>query len=174
MALPAHIPDEIYFPPPPSHAASPDSDIYNILFIPGNPGCVAYYQTFLAALHHQLNNSSSSARAAVYGRSLRGFEIHPSSNHSPLASRFKQGPWGLQAEIDFSEALLQTYVTKLAKPASSGSKQKPKLILVGHSLGSYIILELLRRRNERLKKARQRGEWCRDAEVDLELSLIHI
>lgn len=172
MASPTHIPDEIYFPPPSSSTLAPDSDIYHILFIPGNPGCIAYYQTFLATLHQQLNDESSSAQAAVYGRSLRGFEIHASSNHSPLASRFKQGPWGLQAEIDFSEVLLQTYITKLAKVTTSNSKRKPKLILIGHSLGTYIILELLRRRNERLRKARQRGEWCRDAEVEIEAAVL--
>jgi len=149
-----------------------DSDVYHIFFIPGNPGCVAYYQTFLATLHQLLNSPSFSARVAVYGRSLRGFELHASSNHSPLASRFREGPWGLQAEIEFSEALLQTYVTKLAKSTTTNPKQKPKLILIGHSLGTYIILELLRRRNERLRKARSKGEWCRDAEVEIEAAVL--
>jgi len=172
MASPAHIPDEIYFPPPSSSTSAPDSDIYHILFVPGNPGCIAYYQTFLATLHQQVNDPTSSSRSAVYGRSLRGFEIHASSSHSPVASHFKKGPWGLQAEIDFTEVLLHTYVTKLAKASTSNSKQKPKLILIGHSLGTYIILELLRRRNERLRKARQKGEWSRDAEVAIEAAVL--
>lgn len=66
---------------------------------------------------------------------------------------------------------MQSYISRLAsKPVtatSSKQKQKVKLILIGHSLGTYIILELLRRRNERVRTARQRGEWCRDAEADI-------
>jgi pimeloyl-ACP methyl ester carboxylesterase len=163
-----HIPDEFYIPAPPSHATSSSTETlpHHIIFIPGNPGCIAYYQTFLATLHDTLNAASSSptARYAVYGRSLRGFELNDASNHSSLSTRFKQGPWGLQAEIAFVEALIQTYVTKLARP--SPDVTKPKLILVGHSLGTFVIMEVLRRRNVRAKLLRK-GEWSADAQFEI-------
>jgi len=169
MSPAQHVPDEFYIPAPPPHQSSSSAETqpHHIIFVPGNPGCIAYYQTFLATLHQTLNGSHSApcARYAVYGRSLRGFELNDASNHSSLTTRFKHGPWGLQAEIAFVEALIQTYVTKLARPSSDG-KTKPKLILVGHSLGTFIIMEVLRRRVERARTLR-RGEWSADAQFEI-------
>jgi len=172
MAPSLHIPDEFYIPAPPEqpNSSAAATQPHHIIFIPGNPGCIAYYQTFLATLHQTLNTVPSTtptaapARYAVYGRSLRGFELNDASNHSSLSTRFKHGPWGLQAEIAFVETLLQTYVTKLARLSSDGTK--PKLIIVGHSLGTFIIMEVLRRRNERFRTLRK-GEWSADAQFEI-------
>lgn len=95
------------------------------------------------------------------------------------------GPWGLQSQIEFAEAIVQSYVSKLARPSSSsspqshhstkageGKQQKPKIILIAHSLGTFLTLELLRRRNARLLQAQQRREWCHDSTFDISAAIL--
>jgi len=104
---------------------------YHIYFIPGNPGLVSYYTTFLTILHRSLNspNFSSLARVTIHGESLAGFEL----DSQPRT----RAPLSLQSQISHVQSRIAAY---------SAQHAHPRLILIGHSVGAYIALEVLRRR----------------------------
>jgi pimeloyl-ACP methyl ester carboxylesterase len=123
---------------------APSAKHYLILFIAGNPGFIAYYTTFLATLNHLLspslpNGDSPSPAFHIFGQSLPGFEDEDDTigGHS--------GPYGLQEVIDYNFDLL------VAQRISTGDRKRESfdgIILIGHSVGSYILLELLRKIRE--------------------------
>jgi pimeloyl-ACP methyl ester carboxylesterase len=122
----------------------PSAKHYLVFFITGNPGLIAYYNTFLATLYHLLSSVSpvhdtSSSAFHVYGQSLPGFEDDDIST-GPLTER--STPYGLQEEIDLTFDLLK------CQKITGGDKKGESfdgIILIGHSVGTYILLELLRK-----------------------------
>jgi len=107
---------------------------YLIFFITGNPGLIGYYTTFCSTLNQLLStpNKSYSANFTIYGQSLPGFEDEP---------QLQDGPYGLKQVITI------TYDALVKQRISSGSREgKPfdGVVLIGHSVGSYIALEILR------------------------------
>ncbi|SCV70678.1 BQ2448_3440 [Microbotryum intermedium] len=116
-----------------STASTPPSTI--LLFIPGNPGLVHYYTSFLSTLHRNLDQSKS----VVYAL---GHLDH--SNHAK--ARFtSRGVPGLREQIAhkvaFIDELASTY------PQIGVEKgAKTKLVLVAHSIGSYISCECIKAR----------------------------
>jgi len=136
----SEIKDVIHLPAPPdSHI---QNTVYHIYFIPGNPGLISYYTAFLTLLHNNLNSPSfsslpkASASIAIYSESLGGFELsNTSSSREPLS---------LRSQIAYVQARLSSYCT--AHSPTSSSQTTPKVILIGHSVGAYIALEVLRRR----------------------------
>ncbi|KAI9721574.1 MAG: hypothetical protein M1812_002336 [Candelaria pacifica] len=122
---------QIYLPSP-LPASTPSSD-YLIWFITGNPGLISYYTTFLNSLSAHLSKSHSTARFHIFGSSLDGFEA------SSLASN-KDKCYSLQDVISLTGHRIQGYVRVQNK-----SEDPMKVILVGHSVGAYIALELIRK-----------------------------
>lgn len=122
----------------------PSAKHYLVFFIPGNPGFIAYYTTFLATLNHLLattlpNGDSPNPAFHIFGQSLPGFEDDDDTveGHS--------GPYGLQEVIEHTFDLL------LAQKISTADRKGESfdgIILIGHSVGSYILLELLRKIRE--------------------------
>jgi hypothetical protein len=107
-----------------------------IYFITGNPGLIAYYNTFLTTLHKLLLETfkASSDVLHIHGQSLAGFEDN--SSHSRLH------PYSLEEQITYSLLALT------AQSVPSGPlKGKPytSIILIGHSVGSYMLLEIIQR-----------------------------
>lgn len=147
--LQAHIsPDSIYCPP--KRLSSDHEDDYHIFFIPGNPGLIAYYHTFLANLSNLLDEDQEVPNCVhIYGRSLRGFECNGDKETD-------NAPYGLQQQIDYVETTLENYVraqnsTRKSWQAIDTLSPGPlKVILMGHSVGGYILLELLRRHRRKL------------------------
>jgi pimeloyl-ACP methyl ester carboxylesterase len=121
----------------------PSAKHYLVFFVTGNPGLIAYYRTFLATLDHLLspvssNDDSSSPAFHIFGQSLPGFEDDDGISSGPATER--STPYGLQEEIDLTFDLLK------AQKISSGNRKGQSFdgtILIGHSVGSYILLELL-------------------------------
>jgi hypothetical protein len=116
---------------------------YLIFFITGNPGLIGYYQTFFKTLYVLLSSESykphrSQSVFHIFGQSLAGFDDEDSSKD--LKNR-RSGPFGLQEQIEFSFEALK------AQRISTGGRKGDGfdgIILVGHSVGTYILLELLR------------------------------
>lgn len=125
-------PDKICYLPP---LGTDDEDCqqYLVFFIAGNPGLVSFYEPFLRRLH-ALRRSSPSSAFHICGHSYRGFEVDPSVKHS-------DGPFDLQAQIRYQEAQLYRHV----KNHSTTVTRSPKVILIGHSVGAYVLLEIIRR-----------------------------
>ncbi|KAI1204570.1 uncharacterized protein F4807DRAFT_465481 [Annulohypoxylon truncatum] len=118
-----------------------ESQIRNILifFIPGNPGLVDYYEPFLSALRGLLDETASlqHARFQIYGQDLAGFR---DDDHEPFTQQRK--PHDLEYQIQHTlTALSQLRV-------ESGSRKGfpyDEVLLVGHSVGAYMTLELFHR-----------------------------
>jgi len=117
---------------------------YLIYFITGNPGLISYYQPFLSRLHDLLETSSAteSARFHICGHSFRGMEMTETGGHDkPPAS-----PLSLEQQIHWQDDLLYRHVNSHRERTGNN----PKVILMGHSVGSYILLELIRRHRDRI------------------------
>lgn len=113
----------------------PSVSYHLIYFITGNPGLIAYYDTFLGTLHELLSASKdkSSNHFHIHGKSLAGFEEEVTNRSSP---------YSLEDQITTSLTSLQ------AQRIPSGPHQgQPyaSVVLIGHSVGSYILLELIQR-----------------------------
>lgn len=115
---------------------------YIIYFITGNPGLIEYYRSFLTHLYGLLTRDSASNRDVefqVYGRSLSGFEMK--SHEINTMKWHKIPPYGLQDQIRHAEDEL----TDLVEDVSDDGHRDVRVIVMGHSVGSYIALEIIRR-----------------------------
>lgn len=128
----------------PSGDSSEDDQDYLIFHIPGNPGLIPYYQPFLSKLHNLLVSSSStaSARFHICGHSLKGFEF--TNNGQP-----PQSPLSLNDQIEYQEDLLYSHVNSHRQRTGN----TPKVILMGHSVGAYILLELIRHHGKKIDES---------------------
>jgi pimeloyl-ACP methyl ester carboxylesterase len=115
------------------------SDQYMVYMIPGNPCIMTYYRLFLSTLSKLLDEALAPREltAHVGGYTLPGF-------------RLKRGilddmklPTSLACQVRNVEAQIRVAIReKVECDARSG---RPKVILVAHSIGTYITHEILRR-----------------------------
>ncbi|KAI9762635.1 MAG: hypothetical protein M4579_000253 [Chaenotheca gracillima] len=141
---------------------------YILFFIPGNPGLISYYAPFLDSLSLLLSTSQNdNADAALLGN-LETFEISGTSlaafesGSTPALSSQSRPPYGLEQQIEMVERRLNDVVNEVdsTNGRSSSSEQGPpskpaKVILMGHSVGAFISLEVLRRHQEAARAARR-------------------
>jgi pimeloyl-ACP methyl ester carboxylesterase len=133
-----------------------------VFFISGNPGLVSYYHDFLSLVSEKLASSSSpgkdgSSGFRIYGANLGGFEINEKEKANAHSARL----YNVEEQIDFvekklhilineseskSESEMNRRVTRSRAAAEQSPKQK--VILIGHSVGTYIAMEILRRHRE--------------------------
>ena len=132
---------------PPSGDARPGVQDYLIFLIGGNPGLISYYEPFLKTLHALLCSSpeSESARFYVYGNSLAGFD-----NQFLANGQESPDPLGLKDQIWNTENLIYNEIG-LYRKASVPEDSVPKVILIGHSVGAYILLEIIRQHRQRIE-----------------------
>lgn len=122
------------------HVSSQKQHVKVIFFIPGNPGLIAYYRRFLELLAAELcpRSASGSKQYVVYGASLFGFELsHDTAQGQSLRAEARTAPFSLQEQIDLTYHRLQVFVRDLGY-------EEVDVTLVGHSVGAYIALEVLR------------------------------
>jgi pimeloyl-ACP methyl ester carboxylesterase len=115
---------------------------YLIYFVTGNPGLIEYYRTFLTHLYGVLNRGQASNRDVefqVYGRSMSGFEMNISDIQT--MKHHKYPPYGLQDQIRHAEDDL----TDLVEEMVDYGARDVRVIVVGHSVGGFITLEVIRR-----------------------------
>ena len=106
-------------------SGSLEEDATRVIFIPGNPGVVRFYWRFLNSLA-----TSTETEYRVYAMSYPGHDV------SGLSSDVK-GAWdrlSLEEQIEHKIAFIRAHVPEGAK-----------VILIGHSLGCYIIMQMLKR-----------------------------
>lgn len=122
-----------------------DAQDYLIYLIPGNPGLISYYQPFLSSLHTLLAKTSSAeaARFHICGHSFKGFEFDSDGPHGGPP----RNPLGLADQIHRQEFLLYKHVN--SHRARTGNN--PKVILIGHSVGAYILLELIQQHRNKIE-----------------------
>ncbi|KAF5873561.1 uncharacterized protein Bfra_005024 [Botrytis fragariae] len=112
---------------------SPDATYHLIFFITGNPGLIGYYSTFLSLLNDLLSSSptKNSDTYHIFGQSLAGFETDDVPSESP-----NQNPYSLEQQINLVHDCLLEQISGSSTPYKN-------VILIGHSVGSYILLEIL-------------------------------
>ena len=125
-----------------------------IYFITGNPGLIGYYHSFLSLLSSALSplseTSSDGVSFRIYGRSLAGFEVGSGTEHRD-EEKDGIGCYDLEDQILYAQRGLNEVVSRTPESNSKNAGQRPqnqKVILIGHSVGSYIAMEVLRRHRE--------------------------
>ncbi|KAM4626043.1 lipid droplet-associated hydrolase [Polymixia lowei] len=101
------------------------------LIIPGNPGVVGFYRTFMQTLH-----SMFGYRHPVWAVSHAGHCVPPDTMDmlEDAPSTAEGDVFGLNGQIEHKLAFLRKHVPR-----------ETSLVLVGHSIGCYIILEMMKR-----------------------------
>jgi hypothetical protein len=147
---------EVYIPYDDKYTAS-----YHVFFITGNPGCIGYYHSFLTALSTQVSED----KVDIYGHSLYGFIDDPPPSETYNNRRFEgrkvlslgeqtlfiEETLNLYAEenIDRTELVTGNYNPVFPDPHRLRKDKPIKIILIGHSVGAYIGLEILRLHKKR-------------------------
>ncbi|XP_064967962.1 uncharacterized protein LOC135582277 isoform X1 [Musa acuminata AAA Group] len=99
----------------------------HVLLIPGNPGIVLYYKDFVEAIYQLLEGQASVTAIGHICHAAKDWE------HGRMFSLEEQ----INHKVDFIEQEYQ-------------NSEHP-LILVGHSIGSYICLEIFKRLQQQVK-----------------------
>lgn len=97
----------------------------------GNPGVISYYDEFLTAL------ADDSPSTTILGVSLAGHEDFEVSH-----------PLSLQQQIKNKVQIVDTIVS--SPPFSSFTEDKPRLVIMGHSVGAYMALQILAQRPQKV------------------------
>jgi pimeloyl-ACP methyl ester carboxylesterase len=111
-----------------------------VYFVSGNPGLVGYYQDFLQSLRYQLSLIEGDIAFHLYGTGLYGFK---DDDHTPFTS--ESPPYIVEDQI----CLLYENIAsqRIAYDLGDGRKGTSYdfVILMGHSVGSYLCLEITHR-----------------------------
>ncbi|KAI1817236.1 hypothetical protein GGS20DRAFT_534192 [Poronia punctata] len=126
--------------PPPTTGITEDTKNVLIYFIPGNPGLIGFYKPFLSTLRELIDTNPSLAAEKsktafhIYGQNLVGFS---DDDHEPFTSSHK--PYNLEQQIE--------HTLRAVSAQRTGQGQKPfdRVILIGHSVGAFIALEVFHR-----------------------------
>lgn len=145
---------------PSTDSSDAKSQDYLIYFLPGNPGLIRYYQPFLLKLYTLLSTCSTteSSRFHICGHSHSGFETAPHGR--------KLEPLGLGQQIKDQEQLLYNHI----KSHRNRTGQNPKVILMGHSVGCYMLLELIQQHRDKIQELiNQHGDEIEEGDEDFDL-----
>ncbi|KAJ5177135.1 uncharacterized protein N7482_003012 [Penicillium canariense] len=171
-----------------SYTPSPAEADTTVFFISGNPGLISYYHPFLSLLGQYLADDQdplskgasvekTPSHFQIYGCSLGGFEV-PCDKTSPSGTNGGNGPpdaaqsgrsklYSLEDQICFVHDKLNTLMTENAASAKtpSASSRRQKVILMGHSVGAYIAMEVLRRHREASPSPEPHRQYTTDFDI---------
>ncbi|CAI8614905.1 unnamed protein product [Vicia faba] len=104
-----------------------DAPSLHVLFVPGNPGVILFYKDFVEFLYELLGETASVTAIGQVSHSRKDWE------HGRLFS--------LQEQIDHKIDFIKEELQDIEIP----------IILVGHSIGSYISVEMFKKSLEKVK-----------------------
>ncbi|KAF8973573.1 hypothetical protein BDZ97DRAFT_1775751 [Flammula alnicola] len=111
--------------PPSNENCDPDTLLY---FIPGNPGLVDFYRPFLSEIHANQASSNFAVIAKAHLDHYPGIQNKGDARYRPEESLTIQ----VQSSLELLGAITSFYTKKL------------RIIIVGHSVGSWISLQVLK------------------------------
>ncbi|GAA5806883.1 hypothetical protein MFLAVUS_000231 [Mucor flavus] len=100
-----------------------------LLFIPGNPGLVEYYTSFLQGIHEAIASPSFE----IIGVSHKGHSVNYHEDNSG-----EKSVYSLEDQIQHKVDCIDTLIEQ--------NGPETNFILVAHSIGSYISAEVLKKR----------------------------
>ncbi|XP_059646599.1 uncharacterized protein LOC132293236 isoform X2 [Cornus florida] len=103
-----------------------DNPRLHVLFIPGNPGVISFYTDFLESLYEMLGGTASVTAVGHISHTEKNWE--------------RGRLFSLQEQIDHKMDFIQCELQNIEVP----------ILLVGHSIGSYISIEMYRRCPEKV------------------------
>ncbi|KAF3395747.1 Uncharacterized protein F1880_006710 [Penicillium rolfsii] len=137
-----------------TYTASAKDATTTVFFISGNPGLIGYYHPFLSLLGKYLAKTGDPSQTRqssiqIYGCSLGGFEVD-CENSSSSKKAESSTLYDLEDQIVFVHDKLNALMSANSSSVKevSRSSAKRKVILMGHSVGAYIAMEVLRRHRE--------------------------
>ena len=153
--------------PSPNHNTS-DNEAGNqrrrrslIFFIPGNPGLVDYYIPYLSTLRNLLNETETRTGYTrlfdIYGQNLIGFadadHDHPFGSTGSTAGPAPTAPFSLEDQIrHFYDRVVHLNSSPILESNNeSNTSPYDEVIIMGHSVGAYISLEVCHRHHLFLK-----------------------
>ena len=125
---------------------APGSGVKHVLvyLISGNPGLIEYYRLFFDCLLSILTKNNTDTMYHLHGSSLPGFELDHLAQQRTADSLGKAPPYSLNEIIDAVRTRVESKTASLGLELNLDTRSLP-VILVGHSVGSYIILEIISR-----------------------------
>ena len=126
----------------------PLGSINLVYFVPGNPGLISYYSSFLKLLHEHNSN------AIVAGASLGGFETtslrHERDEEIEVfySAGFEKKTWDLGEQVVLTHERLERLVGSVREKHPSSKGREVNVVLMGHSVGAWIAMEVVRRQHE--------------------------
>lgn len=112
-----------------------------LLFVPGNPGLPSYYLDYLSTIHsHPLLRGQVEILAVGH------------VGHAPWPSTFPSAgpqPTSLKAQIEHKVRIVDR-IREMYPRSEDAQGGEVQLVLCGHSVGSYLLLEVLKQRLTRL------------------------
>ena len=113
----------------------------------GNPGLLDFYVPFLDAIYHQTKFSTSST-VAIFAHAHLGLSSYIGGDRAfPGDISSVNLPAQIQAHVEFLDELLAAY-----GPETS-------VLLVGHSIGTWFIQEMLKARTAPLRRHQRVGAF---------------
>ncbi|CAI0462809.1 unnamed protein product [Linum tenue] len=103
-----------------------DNPTVHVLFVPGNPGVVSFYKEFVESLYGSLGGTASITAIGHIAHTKKNWE------QGQLFSLQQQ----INHKVDFLSQELQ--------------ETKVPIVLVGHSIGAYITMEMLKRKGDQV------------------------
>jgi pimeloyl-ACP methyl ester carboxylesterase len=110
-----------------------------VYFVCGNPGLIGFYVDFLDALRNLLNTSQLHTAYDIYGRNLLGF---CDDEHEPFGP--SNPPWDVDGQV---AGMYKDVASRRVSIEDGTGNDKPYdfVILMGHSIGAYICVEIFHR-----------------------------
>ncbi|XP_028787478.1 lipid droplet-associated hydrolase-like [Neltuma alba] len=100
---------------------------FHVLFIPGNPGIITFYVDFIEFLYEQLGGNASITAIGHISHTMKDWE--------------RGRLFSLEEQINHKVAFIREELQNAGIP----------ILLVGHSVGSYISIEVFKRSPEKVK-----------------------
>ncbi|PFH54827.1 hypothetical protein AMATHDRAFT_134848 [Amanita thiersii Skay4041] len=107
---------------------------FALLFIPGNPGILDFYTQFLTAIHEKDTTSSFS----IFAHSHIGHSPQLDQQHSSQYTNYS-----LTTQVESALQAFDAITSFLEQPA--------KIVIIGHSVGAWIALQVLKHRFPNIK-----------------------
>lgn len=135
-----------------------------LFFVPGNPGLIEYYRSYLVHLYDTTRTHHPELDLHVYGTSLLGFEVgtpsHTNDETAPGPSKY--GPFDLADQSTQLASTLTWLATRILtkkstlQPGDVRSSPLP-VILLGHSVGTWLLLDVVAQQQQRLSRGLARS-----------------